>query len=179
LREGEHYVEVVDHEVQDDVDIERTRREDAEPMGLEEHGSVEIGNERADSRVEALQVADLQNEVPGMSAVDEVVRFLERAGNGLLDEDMDAGVQQGGSHRCVGARGRADGGRVEMKKTRPAGCQAFLDAEEMAGILEKIRLRDDRIDDGSKVDGIGLLLKLPVDADMILAEGACAANCQL
>ena len=39
--EGEDDVEVVDHEVEDDVDVERARGEDAEAVGLEEHGLVE------------------------------------------------------------------------------------------------------------------------------------------
>ena len=38
LRHGEQDVEVVDHEVEDDVDVQGARGEDAEAVGLEEHG---------------------------------------------------------------------------------------------------------------------------------------------
>ena len=46
LGELEDDVEVVDHEVEDDVDVERARGEDAEAVGLEEHGPVEEGLRR-------------------------------------------------------------------------------------------------------------------------------------
>ena len=61
--EGEDDVEVVDHEVEDDVDVERARGEKAEPVGLEEHGLVEGGEGGGDGRVEALEVADGEDAV--------------------------------------------------------------------------------------------------------------------
>jgi len=169
----------MDHEIEDDVDIERAGREDAEPVCLEKHGSVEIGNESADGRVEPFQMTHLQNEVARLSTGDEVIGFLQGAGEGLLDEDMDAGIQQGGRNRGVGACRRADRGCMKRKRSRLVGGQAFLDAGEMAGILEQRRLWGDRIDDGREVDGVAVLLKLTVDADMVLAERARTADCQL
>ena len=61
--EREDDVEVMDHEVEDHVDVEGTRGEDAEPMGLEEHGAVEVGAGGGDGWVEALEVADLDDAV--------------------------------------------------------------------------------------------------------------------
>ncbi len=59
----ENDVEVVDHEVEDDVDVERARGEDAEAMGLEEHGLEEVLAGGGDGGVEALEVAGLDDAV--------------------------------------------------------------------------------------------------------------------
>src|SRR5262249_44742474 len=59
LHEREHDVEIVDHQVQYYVDVERARGEDAHAVDLEEHG---LGNQRdcrADCRVEAFQMSNL------------------------------------------------------------------------------------------------------------------------
>ena len=58
LREREDDVEVVDHEVEDYVDVEGAWGEDAEAVGLEEHGVVEAVDDGGDRGVEALEVAD-------------------------------------------------------------------------------------------------------------------------
>ncbi len=52
--EGEDDVEVVNHEVEDDVDVEGARGEDAEAVSLKEHGVVERGESRGDGGIEAL-----------------------------------------------------------------------------------------------------------------------------
>src|SRR5665213_1074835 len=59
--ELEDDVEVVDHEVEDDIDVERARGEDAEAVGLEEHGAVEQRLDRGDGGVETFEVADLDD----------------------------------------------------------------------------------------------------------------------
>ena len=61
LNEAENDVEVVHHEIEDDVDVERARGEDAEPVGLEEHGHVDIGVDGEDGGVEALEMTDLKD----------------------------------------------------------------------------------------------------------------------
>ena len=55
--EAEDDVEIVDHEVENDVDVEGARCEDAESMGLEEHGVGEGAEDGGDGGVEALEVA--------------------------------------------------------------------------------------------------------------------------
>ncbi len=52
--EGEDDVEVMDHKVEDDVDVEGARGEDAEPVRLKEHGVGEGGEGGGDGGVEAL-----------------------------------------------------------------------------------------------------------------------------
>jgi len=48
----------VDHEVEDYVYVEGSGGEDAEAVGLEEHGIVEAGGYGGDGGVEAFEVAD-------------------------------------------------------------------------------------------------------------------------
>ena len=100
-REGEHDVEVVDHEIEDDIDIQGARTEDAEPMHLKKHGAVEQGLDRGDGGVEALQVTDLQDASLGGGQSNEGVGLLEGGGDGLFDEDVDAGTQQLGGNAEV------------------------------------------------------------------------------
>ena len=47
----------MDHEVEDHVDVERAGGEDAEAVGLEEHGVVEAGGDGGDGGVEAFEMA--------------------------------------------------------------------------------------------------------------------------
>jgi hypothetical protein len=54
-------VEVVNHEVEDDVYVERARREDGEAMTLKKHGAGDVRQDGGDGRVEALEVADLED----------------------------------------------------------------------------------------------------------------------
>jgi hypothetical protein len=56
-------VEVVDHEIENHVYVERAWGEDAEPVGLEEHGPVEVDAGGCDGGVEALEMADLDDAV--------------------------------------------------------------------------------------------------------------------
>ncbi len=61
FRQREYHVEIVNHQVEDYVDVERARREDGKPVGLEEHGARDALRGRGDGRVEALEVTDLQD----------------------------------------------------------------------------------------------------------------------
>src|SRR6476620_12086437 len=58
LDEAENDVEVMHHEIEDDIDIERARGEDAQPVRLKEHGHVDIGMDGEDGGVEPLEMTD-------------------------------------------------------------------------------------------------------------------------
>ena len=51
----------MDHEIQNDVDIEGTRCEDTEAMRLEEHGLIQRCEGSGDGRIEALKMANRDN----------------------------------------------------------------------------------------------------------------------
>jgi hypothetical protein len=63
-------------------------------MSLEEHGLVESCDGRGDGGVEAFEVADGDDAAVGVSEVEYVIGFSESCGEGLLDEDVEAGEQE-------------------------------------------------------------------------------------
>jgi hypothetical protein len=118
LGELEDDVEVVNHEVEDDVDVESAGAEEAETVGLEEHGAVDERGEGSDGGVEAFEVADLDEAVVEAAEADELVGLLECGGDGFLDEDVDAGLDEGGGGLEVSGGRHADGGGVEVEGAR-------------------------------------------------------------
>src|SRR5216684_4415963 len=65
IRERQNDVEVVNHQVQHDVDIQRAWGEDAEAVNLEEHWLSQQGGGRAYSGVETLEMSGLGDEIAG------------------------------------------------------------------------------------------------------------------
>ena len=65
----------MNHEVEDDVDVERARREDGEAMGLEEHGARDALGGGGDGGVEALEMADLKDAVERGGEREDAVGF--------------------------------------------------------------------------------------------------------
>ena len=102
--EGEHDVEVVNHQVEDHVDIERARREDGEPVRLKKHGAAELGLDGKDGGVEALEMAGLQNALALFGAGDEVVGFRKAGGERLFDQQVEASIEQQPKRRRGDAR---------------------------------------------------------------------------
>ena len=88
--EREDDVEVVDHEVEDDVDIEGAWRENGKPVSLEEHGAAKQRREGLHGRVEALEVADHEGAAVFAGKTEKVVGLGEGGGDGFLDQDVDA-----------------------------------------------------------------------------------------
>ena len=100
--ELEDDIEVVDHEVEDDVDIESAWAEDAEAVGLEEHGVVDAGGEGGNGGIEALEVTDLDEALMLIGEADEGICLGEGGSDGLFDEHVQAGVQKASRYVVVG-----------------------------------------------------------------------------
>lgn len=98
----------MDHEVQDDVDVERAWSEDAEAVRLEEHRVVEFGDGRGDGGVETLEMTDGDDAVLFVSEFEDAVGFGEVGGEGLFDEEVEAGEQE-----LLGDRGMVNGGDAD------------------------------------------------------------------
>ncbi len=92
---AEDDVEIVDHEVEDDIDIERAGREDAEAVRLKKHGLVEVRGDGRDSRVETLEMANLKDAAVCFSQRDESVCFFDGGDERLFHKDVDACGKQG------------------------------------------------------------------------------------
>ncbi len=82
----------MNHQVEHDVDIERARGEDAQPVHFEKHWLGENGNGRANGGVETLEVSDLGNGFVLAGKRDQLVGLVQRGCDGFLDEDIDAGL---------------------------------------------------------------------------------------
>src|SRR6185436_1882518 len=92
--QGQDDVEVVDHQVQDDVDVEAARGERAQPVNLDEARGRDGRLQDVHRRVEALDVADLEDGLAVRGHADQVLRLGGRRGHGLLDQDVLAGIQE-------------------------------------------------------------------------------------
>src|SRR6202012_401580 len=75
LSEGEHDVEIVHHEVEHHVYVERARAEDAEAMRFKEHRLVADGFGGGDGGIEAFEMADLEDTAAAGGEIDELVGF--------------------------------------------------------------------------------------------------------
>src|SRR5262245_23364934 len=88
-------VQLVNHQIHHHVDVERARRKDAHPVGLEKPRAFDALPQRHERRVEPFDVAGLQDQILRFGRADHLVRFAERAGDRLFDQDVDARYQKG------------------------------------------------------------------------------------
>src|SRR5438067_8149788 len=95
--EGEDEVEIVDHQVEEDVDVERASDEDAEALGLDVADVAQQRRHRGDGGVVALDVADLDDAAVFLGEVDEALGVVDGVGDRLLDHDVAAGLDQRGA----------------------------------------------------------------------------------
>ena len=170
--EGEHDVEVVDHEVEDDIDVEGARAERAEAVDLEEHRAGDDGQGGDDGGIEALEVADLDDAAGGAGGGDDVVGFRQGGGERLFDEQVHAALQQRLGDFGVMNGGDGDGGGVEV-----GGIQQLGDGAEGAGAVlggEGLGAGGVGVDHGGEFDRAAVLLQLVINARVIAPECAGA-----
>jgi len=175
IGEGEHDVQVVDHEVEDHVDVQRARGEDGQAMRLKEHGTAQFWLDGEHSGVEALQVTRLQDAPGSFGTRNQVVSFGERCGEGLFDQQIDPGIEQRSGNGVVMNGGNGDRGCVELEI---GGEQRFDggkngDAVFLRGFSGMGRIRLDGCDESDTVSGG---FQLTVDAEVVAAEGSGSGN---
>ena len=71
-------------------------------------------SQRDDGGIEALQMSDLKNAPMAFGGVDQAVGFCEGGGDGLFDENIDTGFEQGTADLGVGNRGDGNDGGVHF-----------------------------------------------------------------
>ena len=177
MGEAENDVEIVDHEVEDDVDVEGPRGEDAEPVRLEEHGLVELREGSGDGRVEALEMTDGDDATLRLRQGEDVVGLGEGGGKGLLDEYVEAGEEKLLGDGGVMDGGNADGRGVEGKV---GGEQIGERGEgwDVVGSSEGGTALGDRFDERGQLNELRLSdFELAIDAKVITPEGASANDC--
>ncbi len=104
----------MDHEIEHDADVGAAEGIGGQPVRFDEPGMGEIMLGRLDGRIEPLEMAHLEDEPLSRGRGQQVVRFLQRGGDGLLDEGGDAGLQQRGADRMVPAGRDAHAGRLDL-----------------------------------------------------------------
>ena len=179
MRKIEDDVEVVDHQVEDHVNIESPWGEDAETVGFEEHGAIQPRLNGGNGRVESFEMADGENAIVLLGEGEQIGGLGCVGCDGLLDEQIDAGGEQrrGSCMMCGG--GNADGCRVKLDLTaRPSfetGVDGGVDGDAPL-LSERGGARGLRLNDRGQPDGATALLEIAIDAEMVAAEGSCAYN---
>jgi hypothetical protein len=82
-------------------------------MRLDEARRTEHAFQGEDRRVEALEVADLQDATAAPGGLDQGARLLRRLGDRLLDQHVQAVLEAVLRHRVVRGRGGGDAHRVD------------------------------------------------------------------
>ena len=171
IGEGEDDVQIVDHQVKDDIDIEGAGGEDGEAMGLKEHGAAEPGLDGEHGGIEALEMAGLQDAPALFGAGYEVFGFGQARGQRLLDQQVEARGEERGSDGMVMNRGNGDGGCMEGE----AGGEELVNRRKDRDCVLRggfCGAGGVRLDDGCQSHTGASRLQLAVDAEMIAAKGS-------
>jgi len=172
----EHDVEVVDHEVEHDVYVERAGGEDAESVRLEEHGFVQMLVGSGDGGVEPLKVTDLHDPPVLVGQFEDAVGIFEACCEGFLDQQVYACSQK---WRCSGGvmnRRNADRRGVEWTDCGQTGFDGLEagDTELCGGFGYGSR---GAVDHSDERDRLTFLLELMEDTEMVASEGSRSDDC--
>jgi hypothetical protein len=125
--------------------------------------------------VEAFQMARLQYELAPVRTIDQVIGLLKARGQRLLDQQIEARIEQGSGYGVMMDSGNGDGGCVEME----VGGQQLIDCREDrdcvfgSGIRGAFGVWFDGCDERNAQTGS---LQLAVDAEMVAAKGSCSGH---
>lgn len=179
LGERQDDVEVVDHEVEDDIGVEGTRRKNREAVRLEKHGATQQGQDGLYGRVEPFEMADGKDAIVFVGQGDQVVGFVESRGDGFFDQHMDVGLKQLGRDLVVAGGGGADAGGVDVELAPRDRGQKRLNGKEGCGRRRgccAFGARRIGVNYRGEMDGVTGGLELAIDADVVAAERAGTAN---
>ena len=118
VRHGEHEVEVVDHQVEHHVDVDAALLEAGEALAFDVQRLAERGGERAERRVEALQVPHRQQRAALPRRGEQRVGLGERRGDGLFHQHVHARLEERQRHVAVLRRGHRDAHEVHAARER-------------------------------------------------------------
>ena len=143
-------------------------------MGFEEHGLVESVDGGGDGGVEALEVTDGDDAVKRAREVEDVIGFGEVGGEGLFDEEVEAGEKELLGDGGVVDGGDADGCGVEGE----IGCEELGERREGGdgvGSGKGGAALGVGFDESGEMDEVWMSqFELAIDAEMIAPEGTGA-----
>jgi len=144
-------------------------------VGLKEHGPAQLGLDGENGGVEALKMAGLEDAAAPFSAGHQVVGFSECGGEGLFNEQVEAGIEQRRSDGVVVDGGNGYGRSVQMKvgrqkrfDAREKGDGVFLGGFGGAGWIG--------LNGGDECNTEPGRFQLAIDTKVIAAKGAGAGN---
>jgi hypothetical protein len=158
----------VDHQVEDDVDVQAALGKGREPVDLDELGIGDVRERRFDGRIEPLGVPHREDRAAGACRGNHAIGFRDRPRHRFFDEHADSAREQGLGNRemILGRHGNAH--RVEIH----AGELADVGADEGARRLRVFRRADGvAIDDRGerharrRTENAGVMASEMADAD--------------
>jgi hypothetical protein len=114
-------VDVVDHQVGDHVDVGGALGEAAHALGLDVARGVDALGQGHDAGVEALQMADLQDDAGGVGQADDLGAFGRVDGDGLLQQHVHAALEERRGDLQMGRGRHDDADGIDLRRSaRPA-----------------------------------------------------------
>src|SRR5260370_10365396 len=169
LDQREQNVEIVNHQVIDNIHSQAARCEYPQAMHFEKQRVVEDGLDGQYRGIESFQMPDLKQALIAVCGIDESIRLGEGLCHGLFHENVEADPEQTAAHfRVVGSRYR-DARRVRAAAQFIEICESVR-AEFLGGGLRPLRIF---VEDA---DQIGVL-DFTVDTRVIAAELASTNTC--
>jgi hypothetical protein len=145
---GEQHIQVVNHEVEHDADIGRTECVRGKPLGIDELGADRHLLECAQSRIESLDMADLQDGPAGAGVFDESFRLGSGRSHRLFHQCGDASREEWAGHFAVQDGGDRDGDGVYEVEHRSVVAEPSCAALR----CDRLSLLSSRIGDGDELD---------------------------
>ena len=105
-------LEVMDHQIENNVDIQASGREDRQSMDLDEARLPLDLHQSLYGGVEELHMADSQDPIPGR--LHEAIGFFESRGEGFLHQDVDSPLEQVAADLTMIDSGYGDYGGLQV-----------------------------------------------------------------
>ena len=94
IHKRQHDIEIVNHQVEDNVHVQRTRSKHAQPMDFEKHRPSDERKRCLHRGIETLEMTNLPNPAETLSQRHQFVSFRQRCSQRLLDKDVNTGLHQ-------------------------------------------------------------------------------------
>ena len=109
----QHDVEIVNHQVEDDVDVEAAIRKRAQPVHLDEPRMIEQRPDGRDRRVVALRVADAEHGAGRGGRINHLLRFARHPARAASPPARRSALQERQRHAQVRLGRNGDGHRID------------------------------------------------------------------
>src|SRR6266702_258205 len=183
-----HNVQIVDHQIQHHVDVQRSRRKHAQPVYLKKHRPVEQLAQCQHGWIEPLQMPHLHHAPTLPRRPDNLVRLCETRRQRLLDQQIDAARHQLLRTRRMMHRGHTHtrgvnppkmigcpihGGLIAMSGMQAARLHALPNRRERAHAILSLRSGSRSliwIDHRRQLNRIARPLQLAIHPQMVAPE---------